>query len=147
MANEIMHRLKLAPAFIERVLMLVKAHDNTIAATRKSVRRALVRFDGDAELFRTLCGIKRADALAQSNLAEPRVQLAGELEHILDEVLAADEAFSIKQLAINGHDVLDLGIAPGPAVGETLAAALDAVIDERIPNEREALLHFAANTL
>ena len=36
-----------------------------------------------------------------------------------------------------------LGVAAGPEVGRLLDACLDAVIDERVPNEREELLAFA----
>ena len=142
LAEPIMKRLLMAPTFMQQVLTLVKMHDVQIAATMRSVRRALVRLDGDTELFRTLIGIKRADALAQSELSLPRLELANDLERVLDEIEATQCAFTVKQLVVNGHDVMDAGIPAGPAVGQALDAALDAVIDERIPNERDALLAF-----
>lgn len=146
LARAAMQRLLLAPAFIDRVLALVRIHDDQVSATPRSVKRALARLDGDVELFRALVGLKRADALAQSELSEPRIQLAAKLERVLDEVLAANEAFTLSQLAINGHDVMALGIAEGPAVGTLLAASLDAVIDGKVENERDALLaHVKAN--
>ena len=48
---------------------------------------------------------------------------------------------------MDGRDVMAAGVRQGPAVGAVLAAALDAVIDERVPNERAALLAFAATWL
>ena len=51
-------------------------------------------------------------------------------------------AVTLKKLGIDGRDAMAAGIPQGPAVGEALAAALDAVIDERVPNERGALLSF-----
>ncbi|MBQ9001942.1 MAG: HD domain-containing protein [Eggerthellaceae bacterium] len=140
LAKGAMERLLMSPAFMNRVLTLVRIHDDQIAATPKSVRRALVRLGGDVGLFRGLIGLKRADALAQSELGRPRVELADELEKTLDGVIASEAAFSVKQLAINGNDVLALGIPAGPKVGELLGAALDAVIDERVENERGALI-------
>ena len=142
LARSIMQRLLFSPAFTSRVLTLVRAHDDTIAATPKSVRRALARLDGDVELFDTLCDLKLADALAHSSLSEPRIQLARELKQVLVDVIEQQDAFTIKQLAINGDDVMALGVPAGPAVGEALEAALDAVIDEHVPNERAALLEF-----
>ena len=50
--------------------------------------------------------------------------------------IPADEAFSLKKLAIDGRDVIELGVPQGPLVGLALSDALDAVMDERIDNEQ-----------
>ena len=144
LAEPIMKRLLMSPLFINRVLTLVRVHDFQIAATPRSVKRALARMDGDIELFRELIGLKRADALAQSSLNQPRFELACELGKVLDEIEETNAAFTVKQLAIDGDDVIAAGIPEGPAVGKVLESALEAVIDERIGNEREALLSFIA---
>lgn len=142
LARGIMARLRLSPRLEKDILALVALHDKVIPAQKRNVRRALLHMNGNAELFRALCHLKRADALAQSPLSEPRVQLSADLERVLDEVLLEEVAFTVRQLAINGSDVMNLGIAEGPAIGAALERALDAVIDERVPNEREALLEF-----
>lgn len=143
-AREVMGRLKMAPRFIEDVATLVRIHDRQIAPSAKSVRRALMKLDGDVELFRALLGLKRADALAQSDLSAPRLQTAVEIEALLEQLLAADEAFTVGQLAIDGNDAQAMGLAPGPAIGALLQGALEAVIDGTVANEREPLLGFAA---
>ena len=142
LAREIMGRLTFSSAFAERVLVLVERHDDVIEAQPKAVKRALARLGGDTELFAALCDLKRGDALAQAPRCHGRVQLACDLEDVLAGILAADEAFSLRDLAIDGRDVMALGVAQGPAVGEALAAALDAVIDECVPNDPEALRDF-----
>ena len=85
------------------VLSLVKMHDWKIQATRDDVLKTLRRLGNDAEVFRALCKLKRADALAQSDLAKPRLQLAADLERILDEMLedvcAADGPAEDEQLS------------------------------------------------
>lgn len=141
-ARGVMARLALSPAFQESVLELVRIHDDLISPTPKGVKRALRRMGGDTELFRTLCDLKRADALSQAPHCYPRVELANELERVLDGVLAADEAFSIAKLAIDGNTVMACGVAQGPEVGAALEAALDAVIEGALPNERDALAAF-----
>ena len=145
LARGVMGRLALSSAFMTRVLVLVERHDDVIDRTPKAVKRALSRLGGDTELFAALCDLKRGDARGQAPRCIGRVADADELEHILADVLAADEAFSLKKLALNGRDVIALGVAQGPLVGCALAEALDAVIDERIPNEPEALRAFVVN--
>lgn len=143
-ARGIMDRLLMSNAFKDRALTLVKRHDEVIEPDARSVRRALSRMGGDVELFRKLCDIKRADALSQAPQCAARAALADELLEVLEEVLAAEDAFTVRDLAIDGRDVIAAGIAQGPAVGEVLARALDAVIDGRMNNERDELLEFVA---
>lgn len=143
----LMSRLLISPAFRDRVLLLVKRHDDLVAPNQRAVKRMLAKLGGDVELFRALCDLKKADALSQAPRCRERVAGAEELKRILDKVLEANEAFSLKQLAISGRDILELGIDAGPMVGKALEATLDAVVDEQIPNEREALLSFVANWL
>ena len=135
-------RLRFSPAFCEKVLTLVERHDEVIAPTPKAVKRALAHLGGDTRLFAALCDLKRADAQAQAPQCAYRVQQADELERILERILAEGAAFSLRDLAVNGRDILALGVAEGPAVGDALAAALDAVIDERVKNDPEALQNF-----
>lgn len=143
-ARGIMDRLLMSSTFKEQALTLVKRHDEVVEATPRSVKRMLSRLDGNVELFRKLCDIKRADALSQAPQCAPRAELADELKNVLEQVLAADEAFTVRDLRINGNDVMAAGVARGPAVGEALLNALDAVIDGRILNERDELLEFIA---
>lgn len=142
LARGALARMALSPAFASDVLTLVRLHDRVIEATPKAVKRVLASIGGDTELFRTLVRIKKADALAQSSLSEPRAKLADDLERMLDEVVNANEAFTVRQLAINGNDLLALGIPEGPEIGTALDAALNAIIDEQVPNERDALIGF-----
>lgn len=141
-ARTVMRRLKLPRALTHDVLLLVRHHDDLIAPTPKAVKRALRRLDERPDLFRALCALKRGDALAQAPHCHERVLLADELESILDEIVAEESAFSLKDLAIRGSDVINCGIEPGPAVGKLLDAALDAVIEETVENDRTALLSF-----
>ncbi len=142
LARGVMERLALSSAFTTRVLVLVERHDDVIDLTPKAVKRACTRLGGDADLFAALCDLKRGDARGQAPRCIGRVADADELERILADVLAADEAFSLKKLAIDGRGVIALGVPQGPLVGRALNEALDAVIDERIANEPDALRAF-----
>lgn len=146
MAEAVMKRLKLSPRFAHDVLLLVRYHDHTTEPVPKQVKRLLRKLDGRVDLFRAICQLQRADALAHAPGHTGRAQACDELIACLDEILAAQEPFSLKDLAIRGDDVLALGVQPGPQIGALLDACLDAVIDENVANDRDALLDFVRNT-
>ena len=141
-ARATMQRLGFSPAFAQKVLTLVRIHDDLIDDNPRAVKRALARLGGDVDMFRTLCDIKRADALSQAPQCHGKVELAQSLRETLDEVIASNEAFSQRQLEINGNDVMALGLPAGPAVGAALNAALTAVIDGTVANNKEELIEF-----
>lgn len=145
LAAAVMERLGFSNHRQAQILALVKRHDDVIEPQRRPVRRALSRLEGNPELFRKLCAVKKADASAQAPQCAPRMQLANQLVQVMEAVLAEGEAFSLKSLAANGRDAMDAGIPQGPAVGEALSAALEAVIEGALPNQREELLAFLQN--
>ena len=50
--------------------------------------------------------------------------------------------FSVKELAVNGHDLQQLGISPGPHMGQLLQRLLHRVLDDPSQNTRDALSTF-----
>jgi len=143
LAEGIMRRLPF-PAWLRRdAPTLVRTHDDVGPVNSRAVRRMLGRLGSRTDLFEALCDIKRADALSQAPFCAPRAEVAENLRAIMRQILEEEAAFSVRHLAVNGRDIMALGVEAGPAVGRILDACLDAVIDEQIPNEREALLAFA----
>ena len=61
----------------------------------------------------------------------------------LDALMAEESCFSLKDLAVNGRDLIAQGFPAGPGLGTVLQGLLDAVLDERVENSREALLAWA----
>lgn len=137
-----LRRLLMAPAFIDDVCTLVRLHDIEIAPSKRSVKKMLQKLNGRQDLMRALLDIKRADAKGQAPMCLARLDTIDELERILDEVIEAEEAFSIKDLKVGGRDVIALGIEEGPAVGRILADVLDQVIDEKLVNERDRIIDY-----
>ena len=58
-----------------------------------------------------------------------------------------NEAWCIKDLAINGDDLIAIGYEQGPKLGAILNDALEEVVNERIENERGALLSWVQQRL
>ena len=63
-----------------------------------------------------------------------------EIAAILSEIFAENACLALKDLAVNGHDLLKLGYT-GPAIGQALQYLFNQVLDENVPNEKEALLN------
>jgi len=59
------------------------------------------------------------------------------------EVLISDECFSLDELAIAGHDLIELGHAKGKGLGETLNKLLEHVINNPDDNKRDVLVKLA----
>ena len=137
LADGMLRRLRCPAGFRETVVRLVEWHDRDIPRTDKSIRRAL-RILGEEDLRRLIL-VKRADNLGQAPAFRDRQRELDRAEEILDRLLAEDTCFSLRQLAVNGRDLLALGLS-GPAVGAALEALLEKVVDGALPNEREALL-------
>ncbi len=139
LADRMLRRLKCGTEFRETVVRLVEWHDKDIPRTDKSIRRAL-RILGERDLRRLIL-VKRADNFGQAPAYWDRQKELDKAEEILDRLLAEDACFSLKQLAVNGRDLLALGLS-GPAVGAALEELLGKVVDGTLPNEREALLEY-----
>ena len=137
LADRMLRRLKCGTEFRETVVRLVEWHDKDIPRTDKSIRRAL-RILGEKDLRRLIL-VKRADNFGQAPAYWDRQKELDKAEEILDRLLAEDACFSLKQLAVNGRDLLALDLS-GPAVGAALEELLGKVMDGTLPNEREALL-------
>ena len=144
MAEEMLRRLKCATEFRETVVRLVEWHDKDIPRTDKSIRRAL-RILGEEDLRRLIL-VKRADNLGQAPEFWDRQKELDKAEEILNRLLAEDACFSLKRLAVNGRDLLALGLS-GPAVGRALEELLEKVMDGALPNEREVLLAYLQRDL
>lgn len=145
MSEDILTRLKYDNRTKETVSRLVKWHDTVIDADERSVKRALTKMT--PEFFFDLIALKRADNLAQHSDYHARQAYYDELERIASDILARQDCLSLASLAINGRDLLSLGIPIGREIGRLLNLALGEVLQNRIPNEREALLEFVKKNI
>lgn len=68
-----------------------------------------------------------------------------------NEILAAqiqqEECFTLKDLAINGNDLIQLGYKPGKKIGTVLNQLLEMVIDDKIANDKVQLTLWAINRM
>lgn len=142
-ANEILLRLKAPTALREQVVLLIGQHMVKPEPDRKFLRRRLSRL-GSAT-FHQLLILQQADmggkGTGNSNDADDWT----EIHTILSQIEAENACLTIKDLAVGGHDLIQIGYTPGKTLGACLQGLLEQVVDEALPNERAALLAAAKN--
>jgi tRNA nucleotidyltransferase (CCA-adding enzyme) len=143
MARDILARLKYDNDTIKAVTQLVLYHDTDVRASRKIIKRSLSKLG--EERFRQLIEVKRADTLAHSESVRAEgLSLLDDVMVVLDEIIEQQQCFSLKDLAVNGRDLIDAGVTEGVQIGKILSRLLDMVINESIENDKVALKHWIA---
>lgn len=138
-AESAMARLRMDRATWEHVTTLVEVHDIPLPPERRIMKRRLRQL-GEYRL-RLLIQLQRADAIGTGTRATQEIeQLTTERSQLLEALLAEDACVSLKQLQVNGRDLLAAGVPAGKALGQTLDRLLEEVMEETLPNQREALL-------
>lgn len=144
MAKETLTRLHFDNETIRDVTELVLHHDTRFAQSEKAVKRVMRNLG--VEQTKRLLDVRFADVAAHTSHSQTHI--LADLEYAakaVDDILAQEQCFSLKHLAINGFDVtLALGIPPSPQVGAILNSCLYAVISGDLPNDRDALISHAA---
>ncbi len=144
LSDQMLRTLKFDNKTRERVVTLVEYHDIQIPCRDRSIRKWLGRLG--PETFFQLLEVKRADGMGQAyELVKDRLAQLEKIKAKAEEIVAQGQCFSLKDLAVNGRDVIAAGIAPGPEVGRVLNGLLEQVLNGLVPNNREALLSLIAD--
>ena len=139
MAKIILRRLKFDNDTTEKVCRLIRWHDARPLPEMKQVRRAVNRIGED--IFPLYLEVQRADMLAQSGYkrAEKEARLDG-VTLCYRKILEENQCISLKELAVNGKDLIEAGYRPGPEIGEKLNFLLEHVLECPEDNRKEILL-------
>lgn len=145
LAEAAMARLRYDRDTTARVLELVKIHDVPLPREKKAVKRLMMRLPN--EEIERLREVQRCDRLAHHADHRAMPTEWRELPRLIAEIRAEDACLSLRDLAVNGRDLIALGVPAGPLLGQLLQALLDAVLDGDLPNDRTALLAAAREML
>ena len=143
MADAILLRLKAPTALRQQVTELIGLHMTPLEPDKKLLRRRLGKL-GQSQLEQLLL-LQEADMGSKGTGKPEDMAQFDQIRQVLSEVLAEDACFCLKDLAINGRDLQNLGFIAGPKIGKCLIWLLEQVQDEALPNEQQALL-LAAST-
>ena len=140
MAKAILRRLKFDNETTDAVCNLIKNHDDRPEVTPRNIRRLIIRVGKDN--FEDLLAVKRADTMAQSMYCrDEKLAYIDSIEAMYRQILEQEDCLSIKDLKINGKDLIGMGLPQGQKIGQILKTVFDEVVDQPDLNDREYLLN------
>lgn len=141
-AQNVFERLKFDNYTANTAKKLIEWHDYRFNPTPKSVRKAVSKL-GD-EYVDLLFLVQRADILGQNpdTFDEKLSKLIEAYECYMD-IKEQNACLSIKELKVNGNDLIRAGIKPGPAMGKIMNGLLERVLENPELNNKEDLLLIA----
>lgn len=141
-ANSVLNRLNFDASTISLIDQLIFYHDAQIPSKSVAVKRWLGKLE--EEVFRMLLEVKRADVMAQSEaVISMKIARIDLLEQKLDQVVATSRLFGKKDLAVNGRDIMNIGITQGMEIGAILNYLVNLVIADKVSNTKEELMKVA----
>lgn len=145
-ARKVMRRLKFDNETVKTVTRLVCYHDYRIEATPQNVRRAMNRIG--VELFPYYLAVRMADIKAQSAFKRrAKIENIIAMRELYQEALINEQCVTLRQLAVSGRELMELGMKPGRQMGDRLNELLELVIDEPEMNEKEKLCNYVKEKL
>jgi tRNA nucleotidyltransferase (CCA-adding enzyme) len=145
-ASALLERLRMPRAVSERVVDLVRNHMFTYEPGwgDAGVRRFIQRVGRDT--LEDLFALRAADNVGSGIDADSHG--LDELRSRVREQLAAEVALDLRQLAVDGDDLMaELGLPAGPTLGRILDALLERVVSDPAANDRATLLLLAESML
>lgn len=145
-ARSVMRRLKFDNETVKKVTRLVCYHDYRIEATPRNVRRAMNRIGVD--LFPYYLAVRMADVKAQSPYRRrEKIENIIAMREIYQDILVNEECVTLRDLAVSGKDLMEIGMKPGRELGNMLNELLEWVIDEPGCNKKEILCEYVKEKL
>ena len=145
-ARRVMRRLKFDNDTVKKVTRLVCYHDYRMEATPKNVRRAMNRIG--VELFPYYLAVRMADVKAQSPYRKrEKIENIVAMRELYQEAVINDACVTLRQLAVSGRDLMELGMRPGRELGSMLSELLEYVIDDPERNDKKILCDYVKEKL
>lgn len=142
-ARAILRRWKFDKETVSEVSHLIRHHmfwyqtEWSGSAVRRFIRKV------GLENIPALFALRRADNIG-SGARSPRMYALESLWRRVQEEIDSANAFSLRDLKIDGNDLIAvLGMKPGPEIGRVLNALFERVLDDPALNDREKLLELA----
>ena len=142
MAVSVMKRIGIPKSIGQRVKFLIRNHmfHYTHKWTDKAIRRFIRKIDNQD--LEDLIDLRLADRKGSGKKTEFPQGLVKLMEHIA-QVKQKEKELKVTDLTINGWDLIEIGVPPGPEMGRILKQILLKVKNDNLPNQREILLNEA----
>ncbi len=145
-AKNILRRLKFDNDTIDAVVHLIRWHDYRFVLTPAGMRKAASKIG--KEYMELLFEVNRADTSAKNpQHIREKIDRLATARQLYREIVDKEECVSLKELQINGKDLINIGMKPGKRMGEILSSLLSEVLDNPSLNDRETLLKMSKQML
>lgn len=144
MSKDILMKLKFDNKTIEKVVILVKEHmTKTHGFNKKSIKKLINRVG--VENLDLLFKLQTADIIGSAPPYDFNniIQTKQQVEKILNE----KQPLTVKDLDINGYDLMELGVKPSKEMGEILNNLLDIVLEQPELNNKNTLIKMVKEEL
>ena len=145
MASDILLRLHAPTALREQVVFLIANHMLPLPPDRQILRRRIGKYGSNN--VRALLALQKADYAGKGVYDGQTEENMKNAQRLLEEILSEEACLCLKDLVIGGDDLLALGFPEGKEIGACLNALFQQVLEETLPNEKEALLEAAKASL
>ena len=139
-ADAVLRRLKAPTALREEAVTLIAAHMARLQPERKTLRRQAAKYGFPT--VEAMLALQQADMRSKGTEEDDAHGTFRAVRQMLEDLKREDACLSLRDLAVNGNDLMALGFQ-GKEIGTCLSGLLEQVLNETLPNEREALLRFA----
>jgi len=143
-SQKVLKRLKYDQRTVNDVSTLVGAHMSRYAKLRTSSLKKLIMQVGQDNL-QDLFDLQKSDIIGSAPPCD--FSQLDKMREDIREILREGLPLEMKDLAVNGTDLIDLGYSPGPLLGAVLNEMMDLVLEDPSQNQREFLLAFAKQRL
>ncbi len=141
-AREVLKRLKFDNYTIDTATRLIKWHDYKFHLKESSVRKAVNKIGTD--IVELLFIVQRLDILAQNpDTHKEKLEKLEQVKLLYEEIKKKQQFLTLKDLAVNGTDLMEAGFEKGKKLGQILEFLLEKVLEEPSLNEKETLLSLA----
>lgn len=144
-AETVLRRMKVSNALREQVLFLIAHHMDTITPDKASLRKKLSKYG--SENLKKLLALQEADQAGKGKKKASAQSAFEKIRLTLEKLEKKEGGLQMRDLAVNGHDLMELGYPAGPALGECQKQLFELVLSGEIPNEKQALLEKANELL
>ena len=141
-ASDVLKRFRCKNSLLEEICTLIRYHDTAVLPNSISIKRFLNKVG--IKNFKKLQIIKSADIRAQSpDYIHENIAYLKQINDIFKQIIADNECYTLEQLAVNGNDLIEVGIPQGNRIGVILDSLLQMVINEETENKKDNLLKVA----
>lgn len=146
LAGRVLNRLKFDNNSKFRILSLIRYHESHPVLSHRFIRRITASIGQD--LYLDLLKVQEADAKAKNpEYGTAELEIIRQSRAMFEEMMRNGDPVSLRQLAVSGQDLIDLGFERGPVIGRVLQLLLEQTLEDPSLNRREFLLEVAQKLL